>query len=126
MGLESSDCLLTSILADYLNRLIKEISRPGDSHDVARGSRIIAESAAKKEDVLGEIGLFDLLARPDTLHDLFFANDLPRPLDQKKQYLKSLRSHRDQLAIPVQLLLLNFEKIWTELVCFCVHRYHTF
>ena len=80
-------CLVRSDLADIPN---KAVSLARNRDDVLMVLRGFTQGLAQYKDILAEIGLFHEAVRPESLHQVFFGNDLRLVLHQNKESIERL------------------------------------
>ena len=82
--------------------------------------RAFAERLTHFRDVKSQVALFDELARPESLHQLVFAEHptvlIPAVFDQRQQGLERLRLERYELSRPVKQALPRVDPEGSELI----------
>ena len=71
----------------------------GDGLDIRALVRAIAQHLPQVEDAPGEVAFLDENARPYSVQQLFFLDDVPRPLDKDEESLQVLGREGDGLAV---------------------------
>lgn len=83
-------------------------------------ARFLAERLPDREDVLGEVCLFDHRVGPETPHQLVLLDDPVPVLDQHEQRLDRLRWERDRLCSAAQPAAAHVEAELVEDVDGCL------
>jgi hypothetical protein len=86
-GRDSSDLQWTSRKVSVGVAGYKAIPSPVDRLDVLGRLPILAERLAERSDVNPQRALLDASERPNLVHELCFAHDLPGPADERVEYL---------------------------------------
>jgi len=99
-----------------VHRSNEAIASPGDGLDVFASVGAIAQNLPEIEDVPGQIAFLNENTRPDSFQQLFFFDNVPRPLDQNEERFQVLWRERDGLAIAQQNPLRGVEAVRAESV----------
>ena len=98
------------------DRSHKAVASLGDGLDVFSAVRAIPQHLPQIEDVPGQIAFLDENARPHFFQQLFFFDDVPRPLDQHEERFQVFWRECDGLAIAQQNPLHGVEAVRAESV----------
>ena len=98
------------------HRRNEAVASLGDGLDVFAPVLAIAQHLTQVEDAAGQIAFLDENPRPNFFEQLFFFDDVPRPLDQNEEGFQVLRRECDGLAIAQQNPLHGVEAVRAEFV----------
>lgn len=76
----------------------ERIAAARDRLDVGPAARLHAQRLSQREDVLGQVGLFDEHLRPEGPHQLRLGKDPPRLLHEEQEEVEGLGRYRHGLA----------------------------
>ena len=103
-------------VGDRTDRNSESIAAARQGDDVTLSFKSVAQRLTQLEDVLAQVGFLDEGVRPDLLKEFLFRDNFAAAAHQHQQRLKGLRSHRNELAVAEEDLLVRIHAKGAELV----------